>query len=295
MCAGQAEKGLGGNAESAAAGVVERGLTSIVGAQEEIDDAFPVAAVEDLRRNGLEHVVGDIGVSAARACKSVSEIDALERACRITVDALEATAAAISVGMTEIRVARMLEGLMGELGAQDRSFETIVAAGPHSAMPHHAPGGRPLTYGDLVIIDCGALVDGYHADMTRTFVVGEPAPWQVQLHAAVERAAWTARERVTADTLTCEVDEAARASLEAVGLGERFGHGTGHGIGLDIHEAPMLGIATEGRLLPNMTITVEPGAYLPGRGGVRIEDSLLVLDEGHRVLTECSRDLRPVG
>lgn len=260
-----------------------------------IDAAFPVSALEDLRRIGLDYLISDAGLSAARARKSPEEIDALERACRITVDALDATAMEIRTGMTEIRIARMIEGFLGDLGAQDRSFETIVAAGPNSAMPHHAPGSRPLSAGDLVIIDCGALVDGYHADMTRTFVVGEPAPWQLHLHAAVNRAAAEARSLVSAGVLTRDVDAAARESLGQDGLADHFGHGTGHGIGLDIHEAPMIGIATEGRLLPNMTITVEPGAYLPGRGGIRIEDSLLVLDEGHRVLTECSRDLCPVG
>lgn len=234
-------------------------------------------------------------VGGLRLVKDADEIAALTRACDITSHAVEALADEIRVGDTEIRAARRLEQLFGELGADDRAFATIVASGPHSALAHHRPSARELAAGDLLLIDSGALVDGYHADMTRTFIVGEPSAWQVELHALVADAAKSGREAVRAGCALADLDAAARSVIEAAGHGEHFGHGLGHGTGLDIHEAPMIGPRVEGRLLADTTITVEPGVYLPGRGGVRIEDSLLVTADGHRSLTTSPRDLRVVG
>ena len=235
-------------------------------------------------------------VEGLRAVKDPGELDALERACRITADALQALAGEIVPGCTEILVARRLEQLFGELGAQDRSFETIVASGTASALPHHRPDGRVLGVGDLLVIDCGALVDGYHADMTRTFVVGrEPQDWQRDLHDAVEEAQRAAREVVRPGVDQRSLDDAARDRLVARGLGDRFTHGLGHGVGLEIHEAPMIGPRSTGSITAGMAITVEPGAYLPGRGGVRIEDTLAVTASGARVLTEAPRALVVVG
>lgn len=234
-------------------------------------------------------------IDMLRAVKDEGELACLSSACEITVRALGVLTTEIRVGMTEVALARRLEQLFGEFGADDRSFETIVGTGPNSAIPHHQPDRTALKTGDLLVIDCGALVEGYHADMTRTFVVArEPDTWQIELHAAVERAQRAAREAVCDGADARSLDEVARASLAADGFGERFTHGLGHGVGLQIHEAPFLGPRATGSIAAGMTITIEPGAYLPGRGGVRIEDTLAVTESGVRVLTEASRALEIV-
>ena len=244
---------------------------------------------------GLAVVVVDNPVSALRMIKDSDEIAALTLACQITSEAVDTLAHEIRVGDSEIRIARRLEQIFGELGASDRSFATIVAGGENSAKPHHEPGARPIMAGDLLIIDSGALVLGYHADMTRTFIVEEAQPWQQELHAVVDAAAAAARAAVRPGIALAELDACARDIIGEAGFAEYFGHGLGHGTGLDIHEAPMIGPRAEGRLVAETTITVEPGVYLPGRGGVRIEDSLLVTADGHRSLTTSPRDLRVVG
>lgn len=227
-----------------------------------------------------------------RAVKSPGEIDSLTRACSITVESLAAVAQEIRVGMTETLIARLLELKFARCGADDRAFPTIVASGPNSAEPHHVTGDRCIEAGDLVIIDCGAQVDGYHADMTRTFVVGQPEAWQRATHELVQDAQAAARS-VAAPGIACrDVDAAARHVITQAGLGEHFAHGTGHGVGLEIHEAPYLGPSAIGNLAAGMTITIEPGVYLPGRGGVRIEDTLVVTDSAHHVLTEAPRGLQ---
>lgn len=248
-------------------------------------------------RAGLgEPVVSDGLVEQVRAIKDADEIAALARACAITVEALTILMDEMHVGVTEVALARRLEQLFGDLGAEDRAFDTIVGSGPHSAIPHHQPGRRELAEGDLLVVDCGARVDGYHADMTRTFVVGrDPEPWQAELHAAVEGAQGAAMAAYRDGAHAREIDGTARGLLTQAGLGERFTHGLGHGVGLEIHEAPMVGARSTGTLGADMVITVEPGAYLPGRGGVRIEDTLVVSDASPRVLTEAPRGLRVVG
>lgn len=235
-------------------------------------------------------------VERLRAVKDAGELALLARACAITVEALTRLQAEMLPGVTEVALARRLEQLFGELGAEDRAFDSIVAAGPHSAIPHHEPGDRPLAVGDLLVVDAGARVDGYHADMTRTFVVGaDPAPWQVEIHAAVAaaQAASAAAYRPGADCRA--VDGIARGIITEAGYGDAFSHGLGHGVGLVIHEAPMIGPRATGTIGADMAITDEPGIYLPGRGGVRIEDTLVVTDHGPRALTEAPRDLVAVG
>ena len=261
-----------------------------------VEASLPLGDLPVVRDAMGEPVVAVGLVEQVRAVKDADEIDALARACAITVEALEILVGEMRVGVTEVALARRLEQLFGDLGAEDRAFDTIVGSGPHSAIPHHQPGRRALGVGDLVVVDCGARVDGYHADMTRTFVVGgDPEPWQVDLHRAVEvaQAAATAAYRDGAPAR--EIDGVARDVLTQAGLGERFTHGLGHGVGLEIHEAPMVGSRSTGTLGADMVITVEPGAYLPGRGGVRIEDTLVVSDAAPRILTEAPRGLRVVG
>jgi Xaa-Pro dipeptidase len=187
--------------------------------------------------------------------------------------------------------------LMLEAGAEAESFEAIVATGPHSAIPHHQPTDRPIAVGDLLKIDFGALFGGYHADETRTFIVAaDPEPWQAEIHSLVQVAQRAGRKAAVAGADLAEVDKASRSIIEDAGYGEYFGHGLGHGVGLDIHERPFLGQTAEGRLVLGSTVTVEPGVYLPGRGGVRIEDTCIVGADGPaEPLTTTTRELLVVG
>lgn len=234
-------------------------------------------------------------VERLRAIKDDDELAALGRACAITSESMEALADEMRVGSREVDLARRLEQLFGELGADDRSFETIVGSGPNSAIGHHEPGPRRLEAGDLVVVDAGALVNGYHADMTRTFVVGEPAAWQVDLHDLVLRAQTAAWAQYRDGASLPTVDAAARDVVANAGHAEHFDHGLGHGVGLEIHEPPFLGPRATGSMGAGMAITVEPGVYLPGRGGVRIEDTLVVTHADPRALTPAARGLRVVG
>ncbi len=235
-------------------------------------------------------------VASLRQSKDPHELECLRRACQISCDALELLLPEIVVGVSELALARRLEWQMGELGADDRSFETIVATGPNGGQPHHQPGLRELAPGDLVTVDFGALVEGYHADCTRTFIVdAEPEEWQKEIYQVVRLAAEEGRSAAQPGVATKEVDAAARSVITEAGFGGNFVHGLGHGVGLDIHEAPMLGAATAGTLGDAVPVTVEPGIYLPGQGGVRIEDTCLVRDEGLEIMTDFPRDLIRVG
>jgi Xaa-Pro aminopeptidase len=164
-------------------------------------------------------------------------------------------------------------------GADGVSFETIVAAGPNSAIPHHRPTDAVLAAGDFVKIDFGALVGGYHSDMTRTFVLGRAADWQLEIYRLVAAAQQAGRAALRAGASLRDVDAAARQVIVDAGYGDNFGHGLGHGVGLQIHEAPGINAMAAGRLLAGSVVTVEPGVYLPDRGGVRIEDTLVVAGE----------------
>jgi Xaa-Pro aminopeptidase len=180
---------------------------------------------------------------------------------------------------------------MLDFGSTGRSFESIVAAGAHSAIPHHRATDAVLAAGDFVKLDFGATVDGYHSDMTRTVVLGEPAGWQRELYELVHRSQAAGRAAVLPGTVVSDVDLAARRLIEQAGHGEDFSHPLGHGVGLEIHEAPRLAKTGDGTLSVGMTVTVEPGVYLAGRGGVRIEDTLVVRDTGPELLTLSSKEL----
>jgi Xaa-Pro aminopeptidase len=181
---------------------------------------------------------------------------------------------------------------MHERGAEP-AFDAIVAFGPHSAIPHHQPTDRPLAPGDLVKLDFGAQVHGYHADMTRTVVVGSPAAWQRELHDAVREMQQRARARVVPGAVPVELDDVVRDEIRAAGYD--VAHGLGHGVGLQIHEAPFLVAGSAAAPLElGVPVTVEPGVYLPGRGGVRIEDTVLVRPEGAEPLTTSPRELLEV-
>ena len=235
-------------------------------------------------------------VADLRAVKSTTEHSALRNACAVTTSALARLLPELHAGQSELKIARRLEFLMSLEGAQDRSFPTIVAGGPNSAIPHHVPTSRVLATGEILKIDFGALVDGYHADCTRTFVMGaRPTPEQERVYGVVAAAAERARMAVRAGLGTSQLDAIARSHIEAEGFGEQFVHGLGHGVGLEVHEAPMLGTSSVGSLSVGNVITIEPGIYLPGRFGVRIEDVCLVTKGDAEVLTDFPRELLRVG
>lgn len=194
-------------------------------------------------------------------------------------------------GRTERGVARDLEALMLDHGADGVSFETIVATGANSAIPHHRPTDAALATGDFVKIDFGALIAGYHSDMTRTFVLGQAAQWQLELYELVSAAQRAGREALAAGKACSEVDAAARTVIADAGYAENFGHGLGHGVGLQIHEAPGISAASTATLRAGCTVTVEPGVYLPDRGGVRIEDTLIVGEMTPELLTRFPKEL----
>lgn len=230
-------------------------------------------------------------VEELRTVKDDEELALLREACAIGDRALQELFGTIAPGRTERDIARELEGRMLDHGADGIAFETIVATGPNSAVPHHRPTDRVVEAGDLLKIDFGALYRGYHADCTRTVVIGEPADWQREIHALVREAQRAGRHALAPGVDVLTVDAAARDVITAAGYAESFTHGLGHGVGLEIHEAPSIGYNATGRLDARTPVTVEPGVYLPGRGGVRIEDTLVVRDGEPELLTTTPRDL----
>lgn len=235
-------------------------------------------AVEDLRR-----------------VKDEREIELLREACAIGDRALAELIDGLVLGRTERQVALELERRMLDHGADGVAFDTIVATGPNSARPHHRPTSRRIEPGDLLTLDFGARFQGYHADMTRTFVVGrEPAEWQIEIYDLVFAAQRAGREALAPGVDVQEVDRAARSLIAAAGHDEHFPHGLGHGVGLEIHEAPMIGYNNTGKLDAGVPVTIEPGVYLAGKGGVRIEDTLVVRDTadgGPELLTMTTKEL----
>ncbi len=256
-------------------------------------DGFDALAAVAADFDGAELVRACGAVEALREVKDDGEVDLLRQACSAADAALAAliSGGGVRPGRTERAVARDLEALMLDHGADGPSFETIVAAGPNSAIPHHRPTEAVLERGDFVKIDFGALFAGYHSDMTRTFVLGAAAPWQREIYRLVAAAQQAGREALSPGVQLAEVDGAARRVIEDAGYGEHFGHGLGHGVGLQIHEAPGIGAAAAGTLLAGSVVTVEPGVYLPDRGGVRIEDTLVVGEGAPELLTRFPKDL----
>jgi Xaa-Pro aminopeptidase len=230
-------------------------------------------------------------VEELRKIKDEAEIALLREACAITDRAFDAVLPRLRPGVTEREIAVALERSMVDLGADRPAFESIVASGPNGAVPHHHPGDREIASGDLVTMDFGALYRGYHADMTRTVAVGGIAQWQSDLYELVRRAQQTGLDAARPEAETTAVDAAARDVIAAAGHGDDFPHGLGHGVGLEIHEAPLMGYDRTGKLEGRVPVTVEPGVYLGGRGGVRIEDTLVVRSGGPELLTQTSKEL----
>lgn len=232
-------------------------------------------------------------VETLREVKDAGEVALLRLACEAADAALSTLVGTggLRPGRTEREVGRELESLMLDNGADGRAFETIVATGANSAVPHHRPTGAELCAGDFVKIDFGALVGGYHSDMTRTFVLGTASAWQRDIYALVADAQRAGRRALAVGACLSDIDAAARDVIVGAGHGDHFGHGLGHGVGLQIHEAPGIGSAATGTLRDGAVVTVEPGVYLPGRGGVRIEDTVLVTGQGTEVLSRYPREL----
>jgi Xaa-Pro aminopeptidase len=238
-------------------------------------------------------------VERLRTVKDPGEVARMERAAAIADEALGSVLpllASVGTGrdgdLTEARFAAALDHAMRSGGAEESAFETIVGSGENSAKPHARPTGRRLQPGDPVVVDFGAVFDGYRSDMTRTFCVGgEPEGELGTVFDVVARSQRTGAAVVGPGVSTGSVDEACRQVIAAAGWAERFEHGTGHGVGLDIHEGPSVGPGSTAILVPGTVVTVEPGVYLPDTGGVRIEDTLVVTDNGSRPLTRFPKEV----
>lgn len=231
-------------------------------------------------------------VEALRLVKDAGEISRIEAACAIADAALASVRPLLDDRPTEVAFARALDTEIRDRGADDISFETIVASGPNGSRPHHTPTNRAIQRGDLVVIDFGALVEGYHSDMTRTVAVGGLEALddtQRRMVAVVTEAQAAGVATVRAGGSARDVDTACRTVIDDAGWGDAFIHGTGHGVGLDIHEEPRVSWAVDATLADGHVVTVEPGVYLPGHGGVRVEDTVVVTSTGCRPLTRAPK------
>jgi len=232
-------------------------------------------------------------IEKLRRRKDDAEIARIQRAASIADASLNAVRSRLNDSPTESEFAGELDAMMRKLGASGNSFETIVASGPNGAKPHARPGDRRLQPGDLVVLDFGCVVDGYCSDMTRTVAIGDIDHTQVRMLKVVTAANAAGLAAVRAGVAGSEVDAAARVVLADAGWSEAFSHGTGHGVGLDIHEAPRLGATSADILEYGDVVTVEPGVYLPAHGGVRIEDLVVVTKDGCRVLSHTTKSPTP--
>lgn len=239
-------------------------------------------------------------VEQLRVVKDPGEVARMERAAAIADEALGAVLPLLAAAgadrtaapLTEARFAAALDHAMRERGAEESAFETIVASGENSAKPHARPGHRVIGAGDPVVVDFGAVFDGYRSDMTRTFCVGGPPTGELaRVFEVVATSQRLGVESVHAGIEAGAVDLTCRESIAEAGWAEYFEHGTGHGVGLDIHEQPSVGPGSAAILVPGTVVTVEPGVYLPGTGGVRIEDTLVVTDDGSRPLTQFPKEV----
>jgi Xaa-Pro aminopeptidase len=249
------------------------------------------AGLAEALGSGVELVASDDVVEAGRRVKDDEERELIRRAQGATDAAFTGILDRFALGVSEGWIARELERLMLEAGADGLAFEPIVAFGENAAEPHHVPGHRVLEEGDVIKLDLGALVEGYHADMTRTIAFGQPAAQVQKVHDIVRQAQQAAIDVVRAGVTGVEVDAAARSVIAEAGYGDNFVHGLGHGVGLEIHEQPWLGTTQENELPEGSVVTIEPGIYLPGIGGVRIEDMVEVRDDGCAVVGISTRDL----
>jgi Xaa-Pro dipeptidase len=281
-------------AKQVGAALVERAATDGVRCLGIESAHVTLAQARGLRAAGgaaLAVVETDGLVEQFRQVKDDEELNALRHACEITDLAFTTVVVnRIRPGVTEREVADLLYAAMRAEGAEAAAFDPVVAFGPNSAIPHHQPTDRELAAGDLVKTDFGARYAGYHADLTRTVVVGPAADWQRELHASVAETQQAGKAAAVPGASPVDLDAAARSAIEATG--NRVMHALGHGVGLQIHEDPFLAVTSSaGPLVPGMAVTIEPGIYLAGKGGVRIEDTIVITGTGSESLTASSREL----
>jgi len=252
------------------------------------------AWLEGIEDSGLpaELVATENLVEGLRAVKDEQELAIIAEAVRIVDDAFAKLRETIRLGMTERDVAWRLEQLVREEGAEALSFPTIIASGPNAAKPHHGVSDRKIQAGEPIVCDFGAKYEGYCSDITRTICIGQPDAKFNEIYELVLKAQLTAEQRILPGIEARVGDQYARDVISQAGYGEQFGHGLGHGVGLQVHEAPTMGPSGELKLAPAMTVTVEPGVYLPEWGGVRIEDICFVRHNGLEVVNRASKDPR---
>jgi Xaa-Pro aminopeptidase len=258
-------------------------------------DFVTYARWETLAGGGAELLPRRRVVEALRAVKDEAELDAVRRAAAITSEAYARLAAEPFLGRTEREVAHRLEAHMRDLGADGLAFPVIVAAGANGANPHAEPGDRTIEPGQTIVVDAGARLDGYCSDCTRTFATAPLADELKRAYEVCHAAQLAGLAAVRPGVTGVDADARAREVVAGAGLGERFGHGLGHGVGRDIHEAPTLSMLSEDTLAAGNVVTVEPGVYIPGVGGIRIEDLVVVRDGEPEILTPFTKDLLTVG
>ncbi len=231
-------------------------------------------------------------VEELRAVKTAEELALIKNAAALTDEAFKQLKAVIKPGMTEKECAWVIESYMREHGAETVAFTPIVGSGPNGALPHGTPGDRKVQRGEPIVVDIGARVNAYNSDMTRTICLGKPDDKFKQIYGIVLKAQSAAIRRIKPAVKGKRVDALARNVIEKAGYGDNFGHGLGHGVGLQVHEAPSAGRLSKDVCRANMTLTVEPGIYLPGWGGVRIEDLVVIQENGVEILSKSPKDLR---
>ncbi len=256
-------------------------------------NSMTMAMYEQLRSNTRIEAIqtGRSEVEQLRTIKDADEILAIKQAVEIAQRAFASVRAQLTPSMTELEIAYELERLIRVMGGQGCSFRPIVACGPNAALPHAAPGKRLISENPLLLIDWGATVDGYRSDLTRVLMTSKIPAKFAKAYEAVLAAQTTAIDAMRPGVKVGEIDELAREVIASAKLGKRFNHGLGHGIGLDIHEAPRLGAGGEQLLVEGMVVTVEPGVYFPGQGGIRIEDDVLITRDGCQVLSSLPKTL----
>lgn len=230
-------------------------------------------------------------VSNVRARKDAAELKLIRESAALLDRGFEAALAMLRHGAVERDVAWGIESFLRTSGADAFAFDPIIASGPRGASPHGKASDKKIKKGELVVVDMGVLLNGYNSDETRTYCVGRPGLKQKKMFDVVRTAQMRAIEKIRPGVAAKEVDLAARSCIEKAGFGRFFGHGTGHGVGLDVHEAPLIGPYSEDILDEGMVVTVEPGIYVPGLGGVRIEDMVHVVKGGAEIITKTKRDL----
>ena len=249
---------------------------------------------EIIDKNKLNKIVNLKPLSSTiekiRAVKYIDEIDILKEAIRISDEAMNTIAPTIQAGISEREIAFQLENKMRELGAEGPSFDTIVGSGPNAALPHHRAGERIIQKGESIVIDMGAKFQGYCSDLTRTFCVGKPDETFRKVYDTVFTAQQTAISLVEQEMTGTDCDNIARKVIEESGFGDKFGHSLGHGVGLAVHEYPRVSPNSPDILMNNMVFTIEPGIYIPGWGGVRIEDIITLQNNKAEVLSAATRN-----